>query len=189
MGSPMGQVGCRTFISGVLAVTVVLLVACCVGAAGAGGTTATTACMAMAGRWSTSVGTCLPDGKGKVLHHEGFVKDPDAGWINGHHPDMEPHQQGLRDLMARHKGCFAYSAADLPGYSGEQGPFSIKLKHENDIFVPQRRFSALEQKVQNEKCGEMRDSGIIVRTPHTATRYAARATMPAKMSAKSARGT
>jgi transposase InsO family protein len=52
---------------------------------------------------------------------------------------------------------------DLTGYTGAMEPFRIRLKHDQPIYTPPRRHSVVEEEVQNEKFGELRDANIICR--------------------------
>lgn len=123
----------------------------------------------------------LPDG----MRHdpdEEVDKDPVHGWAVGRHPDMTPAQaEQLKQVILKHKAAFAYSNADLPGYNGDLGPFTIKLKDDGDVFSPKRRYSSLQCKVRNEKCTDLEACGMI--TPARSARYCSAPTMPAKKDA------
>ena len=122
-------------------------------------------------------GTVDPNPKAK------FTKDPDHGWLFGDHPELDPDRRARLQqlLLDRKQQCFAYSLSDMPGYSGIDGDFRIELDSDKPVFCKPRRYSPGEQKVTAEKCGELRDAGIIVRAPPSC-KYACRPTLPAKKS-------
>jgi hypothetical protein len=126
----------------------------------------------------------MPDGEAPVLPHARYQKDPEGGWVWGHHPDIMPGQQAeLEAVVRRNKASFAYSMAELPGYTGDEEPFRITLNHDRPIFAPPRRHSPLETQVKDTKCGELRGVGFIVPSP-PGTQYASNTTMPAKKDAE-----
>jgi hypothetical protein len=125
----------------------------------------------------TPHGTVSPDPEGQ------YQKDPENGWLVGNHPDLTPaHRQKLQELLiARKHKCFAYKLADMPGYSGPDGEFAIELTTSDPIRCKPRRYSPGELRVIDEKCGELRDAGFIVRAPPSC-QYACCPTLPAKKS-------
>jgi hypothetical protein len=98
-----------------------------------------------------------------------FTKDTEHGWIYGHHPLATADcQQQFKDmLVARRSTAFAYSLAELPGYSGHMGPMRIKLRdgYAGKLFSPPRRYSPLEVDIIKEKTDELKAVDFIVRSP------------------------
>lgn len=82
-------------------------------------------------------------------------------------------------MLHQHKGTFAYDLADLPGYSGSVGPFTIPLVHDNSIVSKRRLKSPQDVAIINEKCHPMEAANIIIPAP-AYTQYASEVTMPAK---------
>ena len=87
----------------------------------------------------------------------------------------------FKQMLHRNDAVFARSLKDLGCYSGEMGPATIDLIHDRPIWQSQRWHSPLELRIQEEKCTELRDAGIIV--PSQSTKYAMNVTMPAKKDA------
>ena len=54
------------------------------------------------------------------------------------------------------------SLGDLPGYSGPFPSCTIRMTHDRPVFQRRRMHSALEQQIENEKCGEMLAARLIV---------------------------
>ncbi len=120
-----------------------------------------------------------PSGSDVVLPVACHVKDEEHGWIFGNHPALSSAQQSeLKAMLIEEKSAFAYSMQDLQGYNGERGPFAFDLTSDDAEFSKPRRHSPLEEKVVNEKCGEMQDVGLIVRCP--TSHYASATVLPAK---------
>ncbi|GIL69066.1 hypothetical protein Vretifemale_52, partial [Volvox reticuliferus] len=108
-----------------------------------------------------------------------FVKDDKGGYLWCERPDMDPALKAkFKQMLAKHDAVFARSLKDLGCYSGAMGPATIDLVHDRPIWQPQRHHSPLELKIQEEKCAELRDAGIIV--PSASTKYTMNVTMPAK---------
>ena len=61
-------------------------------------------------------------------------------------------------MLVEHKSAFAYSTADLPGYSGS--PFRIHLTTTSPIIDRPRRHSPKEQAVMYEKGEDLLRNGI-----------------------------
>ena len=120
----------------------------------------------------------LPDGKQFKQLKDSYEKDEEHGWSYGRHPDVSEEQLSrLKLMLLQQKSVFAYSLRDLPGYNG--GEITFELMHGNPIITPPRRYSLLEQQIQDEKCQELLDAGFIeLADPHN--RYASACTMPAK---------
>jgi hypothetical protein len=125
----------------------------------------------------------LPGGRTAVVPAGTHEKDADIGCTWGRHPAMpvgvfERLQQVVR---SRKHSCFAFSNADLPGYCGPEGPFTLELTTDEPVFVKPRFHSVAEREVQDAKCQELLAAGIIVGSNPTI--YAACPTMPAKKDA------
>jgi hypothetical protein len=90
----------------------------------------------------------------------------EEGWLLGHHPLFsKQHMLELQSSLRKLKYCFAYSLKELPGYKGVLGKYRIELKPEfqgKPIWTKPRQHSAAELAVQDEKCTEMADAGIIM---------------------------
>ena len=111
-----------------------------------------------------------------------FVKDEKGGYTWCERADLSPELQGrFKAMVQQNEAVFARSLKDLGCYSGEMGPATIDLVHDRPIWQSQRWHSPLELRIQEEKCVELRDAGIIV--PSTSTKYAMNVTMPAKKDA------
>lgn len=112
----------------------------------------------------------LPHGPSAVVPDIRFERMGE-GWLLGHHPDFTAqHMASLQSTLVDLKGCFAYSLQDLPGYTGILGPYRIDLKPDFEgkpIWTKPRPHSAAEKAVQDEKCGEMAEAGIIRKNPDT----------------------
>jgi Reverse transcriptase (RNA-dependent DNA polymerase) len=98
-----------------------------------------------------------------------FTKDPDHGWIYGHHPLASPrcYEEFKAMLVQRRSTSFAYSLAELPGYHGRMGPMRIKLKPDfkGNLFSQQRRYSPLDMDIIKEKTDELKAVGFIQLAP------------------------
>ncbi|GIL45744.1 hypothetical protein Vafri_2902 [Volvox africanus] len=111
-----------------------------------------------------------------------FTKDPQGGYLWCERPEMDPTLRAkFKAMLANNDPVFARSLKDLGCYQGEMGPATIELVHDRPIWQPQRSHSPLELKIQEEKCMELRDAGIIV--PSNSTKYTMNVTMPAKKDA------
>ena len=130
----------------------------------------------------SAIRSTLPLGHPSLVQEAAYVKDADGGWTWGMHPGFTPEQQRqLEEVVRSRKHVFAYSMADLPGYSGDVEPMRIPFKPEFEgkpIFEAPRRHSELELEVQDKKFTELKDVGFVV--PAKGTRYASNCTMPAK---------
>ncbi|PNH01247.1 hypothetical protein TSOC_012880 [Tetrabaena socialis] len=93
--------------------------------------------------------------------------------------DIDPETlAGFKELLRVNDAVFARSLKEIGCYDGPIGPATIELLHDDPIFEAPRRHSPREKAIQQEKCSELRDAGIIV--PSTSGRYALNSTMPAK---------
>jgi hypothetical protein len=120
----------------------------------------------------------LPDGQGATQLRDTYLKDEEHKWSYGQHPDVSSDQMDrFKAMLVDHKSSFAYSMQELPGWNG--GEISVEMMHGDPIVTPPRRYSQLEQEIQDEKCQELLDAGFIeLAEPHC--RYASACTMPAK---------
>jgi hypothetical protein len=120
----------------------------------------------------------LPDGKQFTLLKDTYEQDKEHGWAYGRPAGVtDEEMQQLKDMLVRNKGAFAYSMQELPGYTGEK--VHIDLKHDNPIISMPRRYSKLEDEIQEEKCAELKAPGFIEPANHH-NNYASCPTMPAK---------
>jgi len=112
------------------------------------------------------------------------VKGPDLGVIWENHPSSSSEiRTQLRDVVTSHKGkSFAYSVQDQGTYKGEVGDFGIKLHHNHPIMSARRKRSTLEQQIQDDKCAELREAGLITPSP-PGTKYASECVLPVKKDA------
>jgi hypothetical protein len=110
-----------------------------------------------------------------------LTQSKDHGWWVGNHSGLTPARRAELDalLLERKHKSFAYALADMPGYHGKDGDFSIELTHNEPIISKKRRYSPAECRVRDEKCCELRDAGFIVRAPPNC-QYQCAPTMPCK---------
>ena len=128
----------------------------------------------------SAVSMFLPDGEVITPAADRYEQCPDTQLFFGKHYLTTPAQrQQLKELCMRYKDrVFAYSMNDLSGYTGDMGPFEIKVISNKPVFSRPRKQSQLEKDIANEKCEEMRDAGIIEPAPRS--RYASSPTIVAK---------
>ena len=125
----------------------------------------------------------LPAGHPALTPHALYRKDEEGGWTWGGSPELNKEQQAmLEECVRSRKQVFAYSMKDLPGYTGDMGPFRIELDTKDPIFSKPRRYSPLEREAETKKCSELEEAGMIV--PCSVTKYASCPTMPAKKNAE-----
>jgi transposase InsO family protein len=128
----------------------------------------------------------LPLGDAPVRSDERYEKDDEGGWIWGNHRDFSLAQKNALQQVVRDRrdSAFAYSMADLTGYTGSGGPMRIHLEDESEsIFERPRKHSVLEYQVQDDKCQELDAQGIIGPAPSDC-RFASNVTMPVKKDAQ-----
>lgn len=131
---------------------------------------------------SSLVQSTMPEGD-RALLGEDYLTDPEHGWSLGKHPEVTPEQQEqLRALLLRNRPSFAYSVADLPGYTGEVGPFVLEFTDSEPSMERPRKYSRLEQEVMAEKFGDLCQAGIIAQQQGP-TRYASCPVIAAKKNA------
>ncbi|KXZ57050.1 hypothetical protein GPECTOR_5000g1276 [Gonium pectorale] len=122
------------------------------------------------------------DGTRSVPPRSNFTKDPDQGYIWCERSDMNPQAAAsLKALLKEREPIFARSLKDLGCYKGELGEMRITLQHDRAVWSGPRRHSPLEVEIQDAKCNELREAGII--RPSNSTKYAMNSTMPAKKAA------
>jgi len=120
----------------------------------------------------------LPDGQQHGQLKDRYEQDSEHQWYYGNHPDASSEQMaGFKQMLAQHKSAFAYNMADLPGYTGSQ--VKIQLVDDEPVFSPRRRYSQLEEQIQEEKCQELKQASFIEPADQR-SKYASAATMPAK---------
>jgi hypothetical protein len=108
----------------------------------------------------------MPLGVQYPVPHATYVKDSEHGMIWGNHPDMSDDVRlRLQQVVKSNLQSFAFSLLDLPGYSGKQGGFRIKLRTDKPIFSNKRCYTLLERQVTDEKCTEMETPGLIILAP------------------------
>ena len=74
--------------------------------------------------------------------------------------------EAFKDMVLSHKSAFAYSAADLMGYSGDVGPFDLPFHDETaPCFERARPQSPLDGRIIEEKASELLDARIMEITP------------------------
>lgn len=121
-----------------------------------------------------------PVGQESIVPSNEYTVDEEGGWIWGNHPSLSQlQQQTLKDTVRSLKHAFAYDTADLPGYSGVEGPMHIVLQENTHIYTSPRRYSILDQQVRDEKCEELRQHHII-RPATPPCRYACAPVLAAK---------
>jgi hypothetical protein len=113
---------------------------------------------------------------------EDFERDAEHGWVFGRVEGMSAQcQEDLKAMVLEAQGGQCIQFGDLPGYCGDMPKFGMPLSHDRPIWCPARKLSVLEKEVQDEKCGELRDHGII--SPSTSTKYASGVVIAAKKDA------
>lgn len=128
---------------------------------------------------SALVQSTMPTGAQALLDDGNYTVDDEHGWTWGNHPEVSPEQQAqLKEVVVRNKTSFAYSVADLPGYSGEVGPFRLSLTTDEAIVSRPRRYSPIETTVMHEKFADLHEAHIIA--PQGPTKYASCPTVAAK---------
>ena len=61
-----------------------------------------------------------------------FDRDPDGLWLYGKYAGTD--REKLAAVVRSNKSSFAYSMAELPGYSGKKGPVNLKVVHDKPIY-------------------------------------------------------
>ena len=125
-----------------------------------------------------SVTMTLPDVDFHPKAQGRWTQDPIGLWHLGMHPDCPADVLlELNKALLERKHTASYNVADMPGYSGSQGPFTI---HNTDVppAVRPRRHSPRDQAFAKEKVKEMLDAGIV--RPCVDSPYACEYTCAAK---------
>lgn len=124
----------------------------------------------------------LPFGISESVTEARCQRDAEGQWLLGNHPAASKAEMTqLNQVVHSLKHCFAYSNAELPGYSGALGPVRIELIHQDPIFQAARKYSALELDIIQEKCTDLYSSDIIGETSMGAfLKYASNCTLPVK---------
>jgi hypothetical protein len=127
-----------------------------------------------------------PDAAEDQAHDARWEIHPEGQWILGNHPDTTPAQRtALVDLLQQHKQAFAYSMAEMPGYtSTEHGAVSFQLKDSSPealkrMWTPPRWFTPEQQKIGDAKVQELLVNGIVHEVPTTHP-FVSEVTMPRK---------
>jgi hypothetical protein len=81
------------------------------------------------------IDTFTPEGESEEKELDGeWETDPEHKWIYGGHPDMTAEQkQQLKAMLLQEQGAFAYSLAELPGYTGDLGEVSKLQVHIGEV--------------------------------------------------------
>jgi hypothetical protein len=128
---------------------------------------------------SSLVQATMPAGMQELLKAGEYTTDEEYGWTWGNHPEADPAEfAALQAVVSSNLSSFAFSMADLPGYSGDAGPVTIPLETGSPIVTPQRRYSPIETQVINEKCTDLYENNII--RPQPVTSYVCAPTVAAK---------
>lgn len=126
------------------------------------------------------IDTFTPEGASEERDLEAqWEVDPEHLWIYGGQTSPEQ-KHTLQAVLVKHKGAFAYSLDELPGYTGDLGEVKIVMKDDRSIWTPPRRYSPLELQVGREKVKEMLDAGIVTEIDTLNARHSSAVTMPAK---------
>jgi len=119
-----------------------------------------------------------PDGVAELPPGATYTKDEEHGWFYGQALGVSTDQmQQFKDMLLQHKGAFAYSMKELPGYNGPPAEFTMVPNAR--AFHKRRQYSPLEKEIQEEKCAELLEAGFIIERD-TRSDFAACPTMPAK---------
>ena len=125
-----------------------------------------------------SVTMTLPDIEFHPKAQGRWTQDPDGLWHLGMHPDCPADVLlELNRTLLERKHVASYNVADMPGYSGSAGPFTIDNTSVPPAVRP-RRHSPRDQTFAKQKLQEMLDAGII--RPCTHSPYACEYTCAAK---------
>ena len=120
----------------------------------------------------------LPEVDFHTTSHDRWTQDPVGLWYLGNHPDCPADALlSLNKVLLQHQYVAAYNIKDMPGYTGDAGPFRIN-NTTTPPYVRQRRHSPRDQAFAKSKVQEMLDAGIIRLS--NSTRYACEWTAAAK---------
>ena len=91
-----------------------------------------------------------------------YTRDEEHQWMYGDHPQLSADRRAqLKQVLLDQKSAFAYSMAELPGYNGECGDVDIKLTNRKGLISKKRHYSPLEYEIQDAKCKELLEAGVI----------------------------
>ena len=91
-----------------------------------------------------------------------YTRDEEHQWMYGDHPQLSSDRRAqLKQVLLDQKSAFAYSMAELPGYNGECGDVDIKLTNRKGLISKKRHYSPLEYEIQDAKCKELLEAGVI----------------------------
>lgn len=123
----------------------------------------------------------FPEGVADEPHDARWSVHPTGQWIMGNHPDATPEQlQRLEQLLQEQHGAFAYSMADIPGYSGPLGPAHFQLKEDKPMYTPPRKYTDVELQIGDKKVAELLEAAMIYEVPTLGVRHAQAPTLPLK---------
>ncbi len=127
-------------------------------------------------------GCFTPEGTRHPGRDDSYMKMP-GGYTLCERPDLPGEVRSrFEALLTENDGVFARSLQDLGCYTGELGPARIPLVHDRSIFEAPRRHSPRELEIQQAKCTELKEAGII--RPSNSSKYALNSTMPGKKDAE-----
>jgi len=107
-----------------------------------------------------------PLGESEQHHEYEHCKDAEFGWTWGHHPAYTAEQfQSFKGDIVACNSAFARSMCDIKGYSGPVGDAVIDMVDSRPIRDQKRRYSPLEQAIQDEKCKELLEANFIEKAP------------------------
>jgi hypothetical protein len=123
-----------------------------------------------------------PEGVSEAVDTGRFERRPEGFLVCNRADATKEQMQRVVEIVAARGHCFAHLLKDLLGYSGAEGKMQITFKREGVRYAEaRRRHSPIEKDIQDDKCGELRDAGII--EPSLATDYALNCTKPSKKDA------
>ena len=129
---------------------------------------------------ASTVSCTMPDGMTHYPDVASNTKDVATGVTFGNSKLTSPAIRAalVKLLTVDKRRVLSMSLGDLPGYSGPFPPCTIRMTHDRPVFERRRMHSALEQQIENEKCGEMLAARLI--EPSLSAHYASNLTFPAK---------
>ena len=88
----------------------------------------------------------------------------------------EEQKQRLRATVLSMRHCFAYSMADLTGYTGPLGPASIEMLTDKPVWEPPRSLAPKETEILEGRFVELAAASIVAECP-TTNKYASNHTI------------
>lgn len=133
---------------------------------------------------ASTVSSTMPDGMTHYPDVASYTKEATTGVTFGNSKVASPAvRAALVKLVTFDKlRVLSFSLKDLPGHSGPFPPCTVRMVHTRPVFERRRIHSALEHAIENEKCGEMLEAGLI--EPSLSDNYASNLTFPAKKDAE-----